>query len=85
MTRQNAEEPTIAAPQPDLPAAMAALILALEEQGALARERYRDILVDLWTAMPEDAAYDREAQVCERILEFLDRPPLTRSSGVPAA
>ena len=62
-------------PQPGLPAALAALILALEERGALSRERYRDILAAFWTAMPADAAFDVEAQACARLLEFLDRPP----------
>ena len=71
------------APTPDMPAALAALVLALEERGALSRDRYRDILVGLWTAMPEDAAFDREAQTCERLLEFLDGAPLTRNCATP--
>ena len=70
---------------PDMPAALAALVLALEEQGALSRDRYRDILVGLWTAMPEDEAFDREAQTCERLLEFLDVTPLTTNSAAPGA
>jgi hypothetical protein len=72
-------------PAPDMPAALAALVLALEEQGALSRDRYRDILVGLWTAMPEDEAFDREAQTCERLLEFLDVTPLTTNSAAPGA
>lgn len=76
------DEPEFETP-PDLPAALAALVLALEERGALSRDRYRDILEGLWTAMPEDAAFDREAQTCARLLEFLDGAPLTRNSAIP--
>lgn len=49
---------------PGMPTALAALVLALEERGALSRERYRDILVSFLTAMPEDEAFDGEAQTC---------------------
>ncbi len=80
MALHDEQEFGLATPLPDMPAALAALVLALEERGALSRDRYRDILVGLWTAMPEDAAFDREAQVCERLLEFLDGAALTRNS-----
>ena len=68
-----------------LPAALAALVLALEERGALSRERYRDILVGFWTAMPESDAFDHEAQICERLLAFLDGAPARRQDPERAA
>lgn len=75
MTSQDRQEFSIETPPSGMPAALAALVLALEECGALSRERYRDILVRFWTAMPEDDAFDHEAQTCERLLEFLDGLP----------
>ena len=83
MSPQDKDERDPETPPAGTPAALAALVLALEEQGALSRDRYRDILEGLWTAMPEDAAFDREAQDCERLLEFLDGAPLTRNSAAP--
>lgn len=74
MTMQDGDEPDLEALSAGMPAALAALVLALEECGALSRERYRDILLRLWTAMPEDDAFDQEAQACARLLEFLERP-----------
>ena len=75
MNSSERQDPDIGAPPPVMPAALVALVLALEECGALSRDRYRDILVGLWTAMPEDEAFDREAQICERLLAFLDETP----------
>jgi len=86
MTLQERQDLAIGIPPSGMPAALAALVLALEERGALSRERYRDILVSLWTAMPEDAAFDREAQTCERLVEFLDGlPSQCRGMGGVAA
>jgi len=81
MTLQDGDELDFEAPSAGMPAALAALVLALEECGALSRERYRDILLCLWTAMPDDDAFDREAQACAQLLEFLERPP--RPHGEP--
>ena len=75
MTSRERPELGFGAPPPVMPAALAALVLALEECGALSRDRYRDILVRLWTAMPEDEAFDQEAQTCERLVAFLDASP----------
>lgn len=72
MTLQERQALAMGTPLSGMPAALAALVLALEERGALSCERYRDILVSLWTALPEDEAFDREAQTCERLVEFLD-------------
>jgi hypothetical protein len=59
---------------PGAPAALAALVVALDECGALSRDRYRDILLGFWAEIPEDDAFDGEAQTCERLLEFLEQP-----------
>ena len=84
MTSLVRDESDLAPPPPVMPAALVALVLALEERGALSRERYRDILVRLWTELPEDEAFDYEAQVCERLLSFLDES-LRRDEGAEQA
>jgi len=72
VTLQNRQELELGANSPAIPAALAALVLALEECGALSRERYRDLLLRFWTELPEDDAFDHEAQTCERLLAYLD-------------
>ncbi len=56
---------------PGMPAALAALIIALDESGAMSKEKYRDVLLRIWTDLPEEESFDGEAIVCQRLLEYL--------------
>jgi hypothetical protein len=57
--------------RPGLPVAMAALVLALEANGTLARNTYREVLHQLWMEIPEDESSDDDAIACRKLLDFL--------------
>jgi hypothetical protein len=50
---------------------MAALVIALDESGVLPKARYRDVLLHLWTTMPEEEAVSETATVVESLLGLL--------------
>lgn len=52
--------------------AMAALIIALDENGVLPKHDYCDTLRRLWLQMPEEEAVGDAGTVIERMLDFLD-------------
>ncbi len=56
---------------PGMPAALAALVIALDESGALSKDKYRDVLLRLWADLPEEESFDGEAIVCQRLLDYL--------------
>ena len=58
-------------PSPGMPAALAALIIALDESGAMPKQRYLDALTRVWTALPDDESFDRESVVCQQLLDYL--------------
>jgi len=53
-------------------AAMAALVIALNEAGVLPNHGYRDVLHSLWLEMPEQQAVGEAGAVVERVLELVD-------------
>jgi hypothetical protein len=57
---------------PGMVAAVAALALALEQNGVLARDAYCDALRRLWDAMPEGEAVGESGAVIEKMLGLLD-------------
>lgn len=72
-------------------AAVAALVIALDDAGVLPKENYTDALNRLWLDMPEETALGEAGGVIERMLELLDAsdsPPhltLSRQSQSAAA
>ena len=53
-------------------AIVAALVIALHENGVLAQGRYSDALQRLWMEMPEREAVGEAGAVIERLLDLLD-------------
>lgn len=51
--------------------ALAALIVALDENGVLPRQRYCDVLLRWWNEMPEEDAQGATGFVFERLLDLL--------------
>ncbi len=58
--------------EPGLPAALAALVVALDRCGALPKQAYVDALQQIWTALPADEGFDAEAFACARLLDYLN-------------
>ncbi len=56
---------------PGMPAAVAALVIALDETGAMPKEKYRDVLRRIWTDLPDEETFDADALVCQRLLDYL--------------
>lgn len=52
-------------------ATVAALVIALQENGVLPLGRYSDALHRLWLEMPEDEAVGESGAVVERVLDLL--------------
>ena len=50
---------------------MAALVIALHENGVLPKDSYSDVLQRLWSRMPEDEAIGEAGAVIERMIDFL--------------
>jgi len=53
-------------------ATVAALVIALDESGVLAKNSYRDALDRLWFAMEDEEAVGEAGAVIERMLDSLD-------------
>jgi len=60
--------------------ALAALALALEENGALKSQAYGNALQRLWTAMPEEEAIGESGALIEKLLAAL----ADKRTGQPA-
>ena len=56
---------------PGMPTAVAALVIALDECGARPKETYRNVLLRLWSDLPEEETFDADDLVCQRLLEYL--------------
>ncbi len=52
-------------------AIVAALVIALHENGILPQDRYGDVLRRLWSGMPEEEAVGEAGAVIERVLDLL--------------
>jgi hypothetical protein len=52
-------------------AAVAALVIALDEFGILSKSHYSNILESLWEEMPDEVAVGEAGVVIERVLEHL--------------
>lgn len=50
---------------------VAALIVALHENGVLPKDKYRDALQRVWIGMPEEEAVGEAGAVIDRLLDFL--------------
>lgn len=53
-------------------AIVAALVIALHENGTLPQEKYRDVLQRLWVMMPEQEAVGEAGAVIEQLFDLLD-------------
>jgi len=63
---------------------LAALALALEENGAIRKRDYRDALHRLWDDMPEDEAVGESGAVIRKVLDVLAGPADGAPAGDPA-
>ena len=45
--------------------------IALDDSGAMPKQRYVDALQRAWTALPDDESFDRESVVCQQLLDYL--------------
>lgn len=61
-------------------ATLAALIIALDGNGVLPKNKYEDALRRLWLEMPEEAALGDAGAVIERMFELLDVPTVPTGS-----
>lgn len=55
---------------PGVPVSLAALIIALDQSGAMPKDRFLSVLTQIWREIPEDDGLDGEAMACQRLLEF---------------
>jgi len=53
-------------------AIVAALVIALHENGILPQEKYRNVLQRLWVMMPEQEAVGEAGVVIEQLFDLLD-------------
>ena len=52
-------------------AIVSALVITLDESGALPRQRFCDVLQRLWVEMPEEPALGAGGEIIERVLELV--------------
>ncbi len=64
-------------------AIVAALVIALQESGALPRDKYGEVLNRLWREMPDEEAMGEAGAVIERVLDLVGAHPSPRPGQIP--